>query len=82
MERGHGTASEQRQRRHVHSNRDFVLAEASQNTQSLAVITECPSSPSPCPWAARYPADADVDAEILAWIASHVRAHNRLKPLH
>jgi hypothetical protein len=82
MEKGHTIASEQRQRRNVHSNRDFVLAGASHNAQSPAAITEYPSGPSPCPWAARYPADADVDAEILAWIASHVRTHNRLKPPH
>jgi hypothetical protein len=80
MDKRHGAAAEQRQRRNVHP--DFVLARATQNAPSPPAATEGPSGLSSWPWAARHPADADVDAEILAWIASHVRAHNRLKPPH
>jgi hypothetical protein len=36
----------------------------------------------PPSWAARHSPDVDLDGEILAWIASHVPSHKRLKTPH
>lgn len=83
-------------RRDAQPEGDFVLARASQTAPPPArrAPREDPRERScdsagersgerfPPSWAARHSPDVDLDGEILAWIASHVPSHKRLKTPH
>lgn len=81
MDKRHAAAAGRSSRRDAHLDRDFLLAAANQWPAMPNDLHRHFLAPRALPGAA-YPADADIDGKILAWIVSHVPDHARRKPTH